>query len=112
MQEVLAEQKSRKRIGKILLKRGLITEARLMSLIEEQLHIPQVNLYSAQIDSNATAVIPGHMAQRYQVIPVEIMDNRLRLAMTDPLNLAALDDVAMYRSRGRTVDGIRARSTI
>jgi type IV pilus assembly protein PilB len=97
LQEVLAEQqKSRKRIGKILLKRGLITEARLLSLIEEQLHIPQINLYSAQIDAAAVAAVPRHMAQRYLVFPVEIKDNHLRLAMADPFNLTALDELAMY----------------
>ncbi|MEW5785661.1 MAG: GspE/PulE family protein [Bacillota bacterium] len=94
---VLAAQKStRKRLGRLLVENGLITEAKLISIIEEQLDIPQVNLYNCKIDPAAATSIPRSMAQRYQVIPIEKRDRRLRLAMADPMNLSALDDVAMF----------------
>lgn len=93
---VLAEQNTtRKRIGKILVEKGMISEAALMSLLEEQLHIPQVNLYSCKIDPDVATLIPRNMAERYQVIPIEKRSGSLYLAMADPMNLAALDDVAM-----------------
>jgi len=94
---VLAEQHdSRRQIGKILLQKGLIDETDLVSLIETQLDIPQVNLYSYKIDPVVATSIPRDMAERYRVIPLEREGLSLRLAMADPLNLGAVDDVAMF----------------
>ncbi|HOL17963.1 MAG TPA: GspE/PulE family protein [Bacillota bacterium] len=97
LEVLLAEQKSsRRRLGQILVEKGLLSEARLVSLLEEQLHIPQVNLYSRYIDPEVATSIPRNMAELYRVIPFEKDARVLRLAMADPLNLAALDDVAAY----------------
>lgn len=94
--DLLTEQTgSRRRLGKILVEKGLIDESELISLIEAQLNIPQINLYSCKIDSHVATSIPRDMAERYRVIPIERRGELLRLAMADPMNLAAVDDVAM-----------------
>jgi type IV pilus assembly protein PilB len=96
LDDLLTEQTgSRRRLGKILVEKGLIDEAELISLIEAQLNIPQVNLYGCKIDPDVATSIPREMAERYRVIPIERRGELLRLAMADPMNLAAVDDVAM-----------------
>ncbi|HHX87829.1 MAG TPA: Flp pilus assembly complex ATPase component TadA, partial [Firmicutes bacterium] len=95
--EALEEQKANYRpTGQILISKGFITEEKLAQTLEEQLGILQVNLYNYNIDPEVATSIPTHMAQRYQVIPIHRQGKKVILAMADPMNIIALDDVAMY----------------
>lgn len=110
MQEALVVQKrTNKRISQIMLEEGFITEEKLAEILEQQLGIPQVNLYNYQIDPEAVTSIPFHLAQRYQVVPLGMRDQRLILAMADPMNIIALDDVAMVT--GKEVDPVIASAS-
>jgi len=94
--EALAEQKaSNKRLGQILIEKGFISEEKLMEVLAEQLGVEKVNLYNYNIDPSVATSIPTYLAQRYQVIPIEKREGKVILAMADPLNIIALDDVAM-----------------
>ncbi len=95
--EALEDQKLNFRpIGQILISKEFITEEKFTQTLEEQLGIPQVNLYNYSIDPEVATAIPTSMAQRHQVIPIGWRDKKLVLAMADPMNIMALDDVAMY----------------
>jgi type IV pilus assembly protein PilB len=96
LEEVLQEQvTSRKRIGRLLIEKELITEEHLIDILERQLGISQVNLYNYNIDPKVASLIPMSLAQRYMVIPIGRKEQKIILAMADPMNIIALDDVAM-----------------
>ncbi len=99
-QKLLNEQKiNGKNILKLLIDNGVSDEETAVSIMGELLNIPQINLYSLKINEQAVDSIPAEMARRYRVIPVGFKGERLFLATADPLDLAALDDVAMYTGR-------------
>jgi type IV pilus assembly protein PilB len=82
-------------LGRILLERGLIREADLLPIIERELKIPRVNLADYPIMPEAVALITAEMARRHLVLPLQKKERQVLLAMADPLNLSAIDDVAM-----------------
>lgn len=96
LQESMTEQvSSHKRIGQILIERRLITEEELVEILEKQLGIAQVNLYNYNINPEVATSIPLYLAKRHLVIPIEKQGNVLKLAMADPMNIIAIDDVEM-----------------
>lgn len=96
LDEALSEQKnSKERIGAILVRKGIISEQRLLETLELQLGIPYVNLSNRKIEPNILTLVPEHIAKRYRVFPVEKMGERLVLAMLDPTDLYALDDLRL-----------------
>jgi len=100
LQEALAEQKhSNKRLGELLVEKDFVTEERIVDVLEEQLNIPQVNLYSYDIGTEVATSIPSYLAQRYNVIPIAQEKNKVILAMADPMNIVAIDDVAMITQK-------------
>ncbi len=96
LSDVLSQQKiSGERLGRILIEEGYLTEELLMEILGKQLDIPHVSLSNIKIDSEVVTSIPVDLAQRHKIIPLEKVDNLLTLAMSDPLNIAALDIVTM-----------------
>jgi len=95
--EALSEQRVNKpgSLGKILINKGFVTENRVLEMLEQQLGIPFVQLTTSMMDPEVATSIPFHLARHYLVIPIEKEKNRLKLAMSDPLNVPAIDDVAM-----------------
>ena len=96
LQESMTEQvSSRKRIGQILIEKRLITEEELVEILEKQLGIPHVNLYNYNINPEVATSIPLYLAKRHLVIPIDKQEGKLKLAMADPMNIIAVDDVEM-----------------
>ncbi|HSW35549.1 MAG TPA: ATPase, T2SS/T4P/T4SS family, partial [Candidatus Limnocylindrales bacterium] len=96
LDSVLVEQKTiKKRIGRLLIDKGWLAEDQLLSTLGEQLNLPLVNLYNCKIDAEVANCISVEMARRHMIIPVESIGKQIVLAMADPLDLSALDDVAM-----------------
>ncbi|CAN5921191.1 N/A [soil metagenome] len=84
---------SQQRLGEILLERALITESQLMSAIAERTGLEFVELPGYPIDTMASSLLPEALARRHGIIPIDFADNgRLRLAMSDPTNVLAIDD--------------------
>jgi len=90
-----AQQKNGQRLGKILVGLGYITEKSLVEILEIQLGITHVDIAGAGITKELTASIPAALAERYQVIPVKKSGRKLTLAMVDPTNFFAINDVRM-----------------
>ncbi len=103
-------KKSGKRIGRLLMEKGFISEDKLLTVMEEELNIPQVNLNHFRINPADAKSIPAEMAFRHRVIPIANKDGQVTLAMADPLDLAAVDDVAMIT--GAEVNPVAARESI
>ncbi len=96
LQEALLEQqKTKRKLGDLLISHGYITEQQLIEVLEFQLGIPHVNLFKYQIDSAITQIIPESMAKRYQVLPLMKEGGKLMVAMADPLDYYAIEDLRM-----------------
>lgn len=94
LQEAIAEQKkSGKRLGEVLVSKGMITDEDILGALEFQLGIPHMDLEQYNIDLNIASRVPESIARRYTAIAVGIDDNKLKVAMKDPLNMFALDDL-------------------
>ena len=81
------------RIGTILVKSHFIEEARLLNFLSQQYGIPSIDLVKLEIDATVIKLIPIEVAQKYLVVPVNRTGATLRLAMVDPGDVHAVDDI-------------------
>ncbi|AEI45725.1 GspE/PulE family protein [Paenibacillus mucilaginosus] len=96
LKEALVEQRNTKqKLGDLLITQGYITEQQLIEVLEFQLGIPHVSLYKFQIDPAITQIIPESMARRYQAIPLQKDGGKLMVAMADPLDYFAIEEMRM-----------------
>lgn len=94
LKEALKEQvKTGKKLGEILIEKEWVTEQNIVEVLEFQLGIPHVDLSKYVIDPKASAMINENLAKRHMLIPIKIENEQLIVAMSDPLNVFALDDV-------------------
>lgn len=80
-------------IGQVLISSGLITEDALLKFLENKLHIPYVNLDDYSLDKKCLNYINFNNAQKYKVIPLFEIEGILTVAMSDPLDLFAIDKI-------------------
>jgi len=83
------------RISDILIEKEYISENELMLTLSEHLAIPPINLPKINIPPEIVKIIPKQLARFYQVVPISKVGNTLTMAMADPLNVFALDDLKM-----------------
>ncbi len=81
------------RLGYNLVKLGLVTDDMITAVLSRQYGIPSVNLDLFQIDDSVLRLIPQEVAQKYSVIPLSRVGATLTLAMVDPTNVFAMDDI-------------------
>jgi len=94
LDDALAEQADTgKFLGRILIERGLVTEGDLYRILAPQLGLEYVDLSDYSIDSSAVGLISESLSRRYQALPVGWEDGKLVLAMADPGNVFAIDDI-------------------
>ncbi len=94
LKDALVLQKSTgKKLGEILISQNLISESQMAEVLEEQLGIPFVDLNKVTLDPKLTEYIPFMLAKRYTLIPIKKENGKLYIAMEDPLDFAAVDDV-------------------
>lgn len=89
------QKKSGTHLWKVLSDLNYISENSMVEVLEFQLGIPHVDLSNMSIIPAVAALIPVSLAERHQVIPVKIAGNKLTLAMVDPTNFYAIDDIRM-----------------
>jgi type IV pilus assembly protein PilB len=83
-------------IGQVALARGLITEEQLLQALAEQFNLKVVNLQEVKPQPEAIQAVPETMASVYKVLPLTYKDNVLTVAIADPSNLTALDDLRNF----------------
>src|SRR5216117_1063691 len=95
LKKALAEQKgSPEKIGTVLIRLNYINDEQLIGFLSRQYGVPSITLAQLDIDSDVLKLVPAPIARKYEVIPVRKMGNSLALAMADPTNVFALDDIS------------------
>lgn len=84
------------KLGNILTSQGYVTEDHIIQVLEFQLGIPHVKLEKYNIDKLSCTLIPESIAKRYGLIPIKKENGILTVAMSDPLNVYAIDDLKIY----------------
>src|SRR5438034_8820002 len=74
---------------------GSLSEQQLAKVLSLQWGMPYVELSSLEIDSDVVKVVPQHLAHRHKVLAIEKTRKKLKLAIADPLNVVAFDDVRL-----------------
>lgn len=82
-----------KRVGEILIEQGLINAETLTAVLTDLLNIESINLTSSMIDPSATSLIPENICKRYKVFPFKLENNKLYVAMSDPQDRVAIQDL-------------------
>lgn len=96
LEEVIERQMiTNQKIGEIVVEKGWVSEEAILEVLELQLGIPHVDLAGYLIDPKATALINETLAKRHVLIPLRIKNNKLEVAMSDPLNMFAIDDLRL-----------------
>src|SRR6266566_5066665 len=99
LRQALAEQKGKtEKLGSILARLGFITEEQLIGFLSRQYGIPSITLSNIDVDAETLRLVPAPIARKYEVLPVKRIGGTLTLAMADPTNVFALDDVAFMTS--------------
>ncbi len=86
-------KKTKTRVGRVLVKLGYTDEETVAGALAEQQGIPCVDLNEVLIDSKLVKLLPEAIAKRYGVIPVALKDGVLHVAMVDPLDVFAIDEI-------------------
>jgi type IV pilus assembly protein PilB len=96
--DVLEEQKQSpgEVIGQVAKGMGLVTEEQITEALAEQWGMPVINLEETNIPPKVLELVPLTMAEIYKIMPVSLKDNVLTVAMADPQNVGALDDLRNF----------------
>lgn len=92
---IIEQKKTGKRLEKILVELGIVKEKDLAEVLEFQMGIPRFDFNRNCIDPEAVRMVPEHIARTYCLIPVKRQGDKLIVAMTDPLNETAINDIKM-----------------
>jgi type IV pilus assembly protein PilB len=94
LQEALAYQRTHGgKLGANLVKMGFITDDEITALLSKQYGVPSIALAEFEIEPAVIRLIPAETARKYQIVPLSRSGAALTIAMTDPTNVFALDDV-------------------
>jgi type IV pilus assembly protein PilB len=95
LQDALREhRRSKERLGSVLARKGLVSEDQLVEILSSEHGLPSVTIEDHSIDPATLALIPQHIARKYDVLPLGRMANGITLAMADPTNVVAMDEIA------------------
>ena len=84
---------SKERLGDVLIEQKIITEEELIQALQMQLGVEYVDLTKVNIPTELAQILPKNIARQYQVVPVRAVKDELYLAMSDPLNFYAIEEV-------------------
>lgn len=93
------QRKTGKKMGRLLIEGGLLTEEGLANGLARQLRIPYVNLKTFPFRAELVKLLPESAARRFRALVLEDKDNRLLVAFADPLDLFAFDEVSRLTKR-------------
>src|SRR6476619_6472596 len=110
LQQALAHQKANGgKLGFNLVKLGLVKDEEITALLSKQYGVPSINLAQFEIDASIIKLIPADTAQKYQIVPLSRAGSTLTIAMTDPTNVFAMDDIKFMT--GYNVEPVVASET-
>jgi type IV pilus assembly protein PilB len=81
------------RLGNCLIKLGFVTDDEITAILSRQYGVPSINLSFFDVDPSIVKLIPIETAQKYQILPLSRVGSTLTIAMIDPTNVFAMDDI-------------------
>lgn len=106
LKKALSEQRELKmRLGDVLITQGYISQQQFIEVLEFQLGIPHVQIYRQKIEQKVISLLPQKIVEQHCVLPLRIEGNRIILAMADPLDYFAIDEI-------RILTGLRVEPVI
>jgi type IV pilus assembly protein PilB len=110
LQQALSHQKSNGgKLGYNLVKMGFVKDEEITALLSKQYGVPSINLTQFDIDPGVIKLIPSETANKYQIVPLSRAGATLTIAMTDPTNVFAMDDIKFMT--GYNVEPVVASET-
>src|SRR2546430_4170045 len=107
LQQALNHQKANGgKLGYNLVKMGFVKDEQVTALLSKQYGVPAINLAQFKIDPTIVKLVPTETARKYQIIPLSRSGSTLTIAMTDPTNVFAMDDIKFMT--GYTVEPVVA----
>lgn len=91
-------------LERALIEKGLIAEKDLLVLLVRELNIPFINLGKYTIDPSLKEIVPERVARQYRIIPLSALENSITIALSDPFNVFALDD--LKHITGREIEAV------
>ena len=99
LEELIRSPKARgKRLSQVLIEEGLVGQQDLLATLSRGLGFPAINLSRYEMDPSLAEVVPEKIARQYHLVPISKLGNHLSVAMSDPLNVVALDDLLLATS--------------
>ena len=83
----------KERLGSVLVKLGMLSDEDVTNFLSRQYGVPAINLEFFEIDPAVVKLIPQETARRYQILPLSRVGSALTIAMVDPTNVFAMDDI-------------------
>ena len=105
------QQGSGERLGAVLQKHGFITEQQLINTLQDQLGVEFVDLNSYAIPPEMARLLPQNLAKKHKAVPIRATLSQVWLAMADPLNFMAVEEVGAI-TRRRVVPVIAASAAV
>jgi type IV pilus assembly protein PilB len=110
LQEALGHQKSHGgKLGKAFVQLGYVRDEEITSLLSRQYGVPSINLDHFEVDPTIIKVIPAETSRKYQILPLSRSGATLTIAMADPTNVFAMDDIKFMT--GYNVEPVVASET-
>ncbi|PYM99872.1 MAG: type II secretion system protein GspE [Candidatus Rokuibacteriota bacterium] len=91
---IAAQKGTSERLGSVLLRLNLVAEEQLLGSLSRQYGVPLIAVSQLEIDPEALNLVPAQIAKKHAVLPIKRVGNMLTLAMADPTDVFALDNVA------------------
>lgn len=100
LNEVLEMQKvKKKKLGQLIVDEGILSEIEIIEVLKEQLGIDMVTLSAIDIDTRAVSLVSETLCKKYDIFPFYVEDGLIKVAVSDPLNIFAIDDVEINTGR-------------
>jgi type IV pilus assembly protein PilB len=98
-------QRAGRALGRVLVDRGVLTESQLVAALAQQIGMKFVDLGEFPVDGAALASVPQSVCRRYNALPIGFEDGKLLVAMSDPANVFAIDDL-------RSITGVEVKPVV
>ncbi len=95
MEALIAQKEMNVKLGEALVLKGFIKESEILQVLEEQLGVPYINSDDVEVDSKITRMIPESVARKHKVIPIKMVNGKIQLLTSNPLDVYGIDDVKL-----------------
>ena len=90
------QKKSGLKLGQFLVREGVVSESQIVDMVSTQLNLKKYSAAKYKVDTELSNVLPADIAFRYQAAPLKKMGLLLTVAMTDPMDINAVDAIEVY----------------